>query len=48
MRAHLAYSVENGIVEAGVVPCLAQALLIGLDVGKVQRIGGAQARVTSV
>src|SRR5580698_5432976 len=45
MRTHLAYGIQNGIVEAGVVPRFAQALLVGLDVGKVQRIGGAQASV---
>ena len=45
MRAHLTNSIENGIVKAGVVPSLAQALFVGLDVGEVQRIGGAQASV---
>ena len=41
----LADGVEDGVVEAGFLLRLAQALLVGLDVDEVQRIGGAQAAV---
>ncbi len=45
MGPELAHGVEDGVVEAGLFLGLAQALLVGLDVGEVQRIGGAQAAV---
>ena len=42
MLPHAAQRVEDGVVEAGLLARLAQALLVGLDVDKIQRIGGAQ------
>ncbi len=45
MRAELAHRVQDGVVEAGLLPRLAQPLLVGLHVAEVERIGGAQAAV---
>ena len=43
--SQLADGVEDGVVEAGGFLRGAQPLLVGLHVGKVERVGGAQAAV---
>ena len=45
MRANPPQRIQDCVVEARVLARLAQALLVGLYVGEVQRIGGAQAGV---
>src|SRR5271166_5481781 len=45
MRSKPARRIEDGVVEPGLFLRLMQPLLVGLDVGKVQGVGGAQAAV---
>ena len=45
VRAEAAGGVEDGVVEAGLRLSLLEPLLIGLDVGEVERVGGAQAAI---
>ena len=45
MRPELAYGVENRVVEPGLFLGLAKALLVGLDVVEVQRVGGTKAAI---
>ena len=40
--------VEDGVVEAGLFLCLAQALLVGLYVDEFQRVSGAQTAVNDL
>ena len=45
MRAELAEGVDDGVVEASLLPGLVEAVLVGLEVGEVERIGGSQLEV---
>ena len=45
VRPQLAHRVQDRVVQAGLFLRLAQPLLVGLHIGKVQRIGRAQTAV---
>ena len=45
VRPDVADGVEDGVVEAGLLLGLVEALLVGLEVDEVERIGGAEAAI---
>src|SRR5216683_2209079 len=45
VRAELADGVDDGVVEAGLLLGVGEALLVGLEVGEVERVGGAEFEV---
>ena len=45
VRADVADGVDDGVVEAGLLLGLGEALLVGLQVGELERIGGAELEV---
>ncbi len=45
VRAELADGVDDGVVEAGLLLGFGEAFLVGLEVGEVERVGGAELEV---
>jgi hypothetical protein len=46
--ADVAECVDDGVVEAGLLLGGGEALFVGLDVGEVERVGGAEIAVDEV